>query len=178
MKSFLIWFFIVFVLVVSVCGIGYWYLHYRYPSENWEPHFGKEINLVREQLGIPSIPDNWEVYSVRQYESTWRSPNCEEPCHRRKWVSYWSDDYPESEQISDIIEESDTYFGTGYVDVLGKQEREFVNITCQYNPNDPSWKTCSARALVPNKFRELGRGEEVDISTAIQILDEWGISYP
>ncbi|RLE45143.1 hypothetical protein DRJ25_06055 [Candidatus Woesearchaeota archaeon] len=192
MKNCLVWFFIILVLVICSCAIGYLYIYYHYPAESWDARFGKEINPVREQIGIPSIPNTWNAPNIRQYESIWRSPDCKieedvtqrklsdqfEPCYRQKWVKYWPENHPDSEQIPDIIEEADTYFGPSYVDIFGELIRESVNIVCQYNPNNPTWKRCEARALVVDKFRYAGGGEEVDVSTAIQVLEEWGISYP
>jgi hypothetical protein len=192
MKTCLFWSLIIALLCIGSCVIGYVYLYYQYPPHRWEPLFGKEINPSREQLGIPIIPSNWESFSVSQYDSAWRSPNCRgekpiaqrklsdrfEPCHARKRMVYWPENYPKEEQIPYVIEEIDTYFGPGYEDILGELTREYVNISCQYNPNDPTWKKCQAYALVANRFADGGSGKEVDLSTAVQILDEWGITYP
>jgi hypothetical protein len=180
-----------FLLLICACVGGYGYLYYRYPPKHWEPRFGRETNPARMKLGIPVIPADWKPYAS-QYETVWRSPHCKaeedvtqrklgdrlEPCHMEKWVRYWPEDYPESNQIPSVIEEMDSYRGPGYVDILGELEHEFVNIRCRYNPNDPTWKECQAWALVDHRFVYGGGGAKVDLNTAMEILSEWGITNP
>ena len=192
MKTCLLGTLVVLLLLICLCIGGYGYLYYRFPPKHWEPRFGVELNPLRAKLGIPAIPTGWEP-RARQYETTWRSPLCREeenvnqrkledrfkPCHREKIVWYWPKDYPESDRIPDVIKESDLYLGPGYVKVLGGSlEREFVMITCQYEPDNPAWMDCTAVALVANRFQHMGDGEKIDVNTAIQILNEWEEDYP
>jgi len=135
------------------------------------PKYGKEYNEERQKVGLPIIPDNWELDSVLQGSSMWVNPERIEKLNNHISV-HWSKglDY----RTGTLIAESDIYYGREDYTTVDGTFREKLIITYYYQIDDYSdEKSVGWSAEILNKANK-GR-KELSLEEAERILEEWGI---
>ncbi|MCC7117229.1 MAG: hypothetical protein IT310_01790 [Anaerolineales bacterium] len=134
------------------------------------PEYGKDFNPEREKMGIPIIPENWELRDVLGNRITWGYP--EYPPSEHPIRPYYS-----QKQIvivdENTIEETDYYEGARMITTLvGDHLYDSLDITCTYHLDSIQEVKCTALFsaggyIIPKTYEE-----------AIAILGEWGLPYP
>ncbi len=73
-----------------------------------EPRFGREYNIERMKVGVPIIPDDWELFNSDAKYAAWVNParakNMSDriPLHYDKALDY---------RTGSLLSETDTYYG-------------------------------------------------------------------
>lgn len=143
--------------------------------ENWNPFrtfpppFGREHNTVREEIGLPIIPADWEAsrYSGEEYFG-WSNPHSKDYYDQK--ISFHRS---KSLQCQDgvLISESDTYLGDKDFRCDDTPCRERI-IIVYYYPTETTEAHWEVRQLLEKTIADL------DKNSAIQIIQEWGLEYP
>ena len=163
---FLITIFLAVVLCCCVVPVTYSYFTHK----NAEFEYGKGFNPQRVQMGIPIIPESWELWGVSGKRITWVFPQFSptgDPAYPRytKKQIVISDD--------NIVTETDYYEGLQEkVRSDGDRIRDEIEITCVYVPAEIKITECYAR------YATFERDSNVSREEAIEVLNEWGIQYP
>ena len=95
-----------------------------------DPLFGKEYNSERLNLGMPTIPDEWSLSGVSEYDASWSNPEIDTllkmnmPFHASKYVDYHS---------GVLQYEMDKYYGIEDFTWDGSSFREVIYITHFYS---------------------------------------------
>lgn len=138
------------------------------PFRSFPPPFGKEYNSVRQQIGLPIIPADWEAgYYAGEADYGWSNPKTSESRDQRIPFHWVKSLHCENGQL---ISESDIYMGAKDVKFDDTPARERITIIYYY-PTD----TTDAR------WEVFGSVEGIilaDKEGAVRILAEWGIEYP
>ena len=138
-----------------------------------EPKYGPEHNAVREQVGLPIIPADWEAELVHSGECTWVNPERIEkrdarvPVHWSKYLNY---------HTGELLYEVDTYFGRE--DYTAEEEgtfREKLRIAYYYQVDDYDYKERLGWDVTLHN-QEYPFGETICLEEAETILNTWGIS--
>ena len=141
--------------------------------KHYEPQYGKIFNAKRKEIGLPIIPNNWEISSVHAEECTWVNPERKKqytnrtPVHWSKYLNY---------RTGALISETDTYYG--HEDYHLKDEgtyREELVITYFYQEDTlvygseaKTWKIWLYGNTAPE-------GKVINLQEAESILKEWGL---
>jgi len=95
------------------------------------PRYGLEFNDVREEIGLPILPENWEHHKTLREtgSSKWTNPDYdnEKPCHFKKTVVFNEDT---------IIWESNQYLGQQKFNTIDGTIREELLITYHFIENE------------------------------------------
>lgn len=156
-----------FIIIVLCCCIApYTYNYNNYKKA--ESQYGKEFNPQRVQMGIPIIPESWEIHSVNS-GITWGY---------EQFSELGDPPYPRYSQKRIVIEdentirETDVYEGSREdISLDGDRVRDHIYITCVYSPIELKIK-CDAYYSTFEFSSDISREE------AIEILKTWGIEYP
>ncbi|MBK9780168.1 MAG: hypothetical protein IPP55_08960 [Anaerolineales bacterium] len=160
----LITFFIVIVLCCCIVPYTYSYSNHK----KAESEYGKEFNPQRVQMGIPSIPESWEIHSINSgitwgYEQFSEAGDPPYPRYSQKRIVIVDEN---------TIRETDFYQGSREeVRSDGDRIRDAIYVTCVYSPIDLNVE-CDAYYSTFEFDSDISREE------AIEILNEWGIKYP
>lgn len=158
---------VLFIIIVLFCCIvpsTYSSIVYR----NAETEYGKNFNSQRVQMGIPIIPESWEIHSVNSgitwgYEQFSELGDPPYPRYSQKQIVIVDEN---------TIRETDRYDGSREeVRSDGDRIRDEIDITCVYSPIDLKIE-CNAYYSTFEGSSDISREE------AIEILREWGIKYP
>ena len=138
-----------------------------------EPKYGKEYNEERKKVGLPIIPDNWELSSVLTGESVWANPERVEkknkniPVHWRKRLNY---------RTGTLISETDTYYGKEDFPDQDGTSREHLYITYNYQVDDYDYKKrADWSASLYNRETVASGDFDISLEEAEKILKDWGI---
>jgi hypothetical protein len=102
-----------------------------------DPQYGKEFNPERKKIGLPIIPDNWELARVMVDTSRWVNPERSEKFNARIPV-HWSKSvwYPEG----NLVLEEDIYYGINDYTTVDGTYREDLVITYYYQVDEHDYR--------------------------------------
>ena len=138
------------------------------------PKYGKEFNEERMKIGIPIIPDNWELNSVLQDSARWVNPERIEkhneriPVHHSKGLNY---------RTGILLSETDIYYGKEDYKTIDGTFRENLSISYFYQVDDYSYVKRTGWWIILNnqQTEDASMDTEITIEEAEKILEEWGI---
>ncbi len=134
------------------------------------PKFGREYNEERTKVGVPVIPADWELHTVRDGECAWVNPertakrDARIPGHWSKYVNY---------RTGELLYETDIYFGReDYVTEEGTF-RERLRVTYYYTADPYDHKERLGWSV--ELSNSTSTGTEITLEEADAILRNWGI---
>lgn len=134
-----------------------------------KPKYGYDFNETRSTIGLPQLPEGWELNKVTHESTEWINPTRSNSSafYRMKTVVYNNDT---------ILWESNAFKSPGYYTTLDGQFRDELLITYQFTSEDREQLGCEFTLNTSETIQD-GINLRISQHEADSVLKSWSIVY-